>query len=230
MSIPQVRDVMTRAVITVQPTAGVQQVADLLVRQAISAVPVVSGDGQVVGVISESDLVAQLDQLDRPLRHPLLVRRLGRPRTRTVGDTAGALMTRPPVTVSSDVSVSKAARLMEAARVRRLPVVDDGKLVGIVSRRDLVRLYARTDEELGSVVTAALKALWLTPSDVQAEVVSGIVTLTGTVDRRSTAQIAAHYVSEIPGVVGVADELDFEYDDRDGTDQSYPPPRAAGVR
>jgi CBS domain-containing protein len=231
MAIPQVRDVMTRVVVTVRPEVGVHELADLLVRHAISAVPVVAEDGRVLGVISETDLVARLDQLERPLRHPLLARRLGRHRSRGHGDTAGELMSSPAITVSSDASVAKAARQLEAARVRRLPVVDDGQLVGIVSRRDLVRLYARTDDELASVVAMALRGLWLSPSEVRAVVAGGSVTLTGAVDRRTTAEIAAQYIAEIPGVVSVANQLTFEYDDQDVPGEPwYRSNRVVGVR
>lgn len=211
-----VSDVMTREVITVDPEAGFRQIADLLVSRGLSAVPVVDADGLVVGVVSEADLLPKLEYADRQPHHPLAARRSRTLRHKADGDRAADLMTAPALTIGPDVSISRAARRLEAARVKRLPVVDEhGRLVGIVSRRDLVRTYVRTDTELGTSVSEVLHALWIEPGTVTVTCAAGIVRLAGYVDRRSTAEIVTTVVRSTAGVVDVIDELTFGYDDND---------------
>ena len=137
-----VGDVMTTDGVTVPPGLPYKAVADLLVQRGVSAVPVVDATGRVVGVVSEADLLAQLEYADRTPRHPLSARRMPYRSRKAVGDTAGELMTAPAVTVHATETATRAARLLDAAGIKRLPVVDDGgRLVGIVARRDLLRLY-----------------------------------------------------------------------------------------
>src|SRR5438552_353453 len=161
-----VGDVMTREVVSVESTTGYKEIADLMVGHGISAVPVVDADRHVLGVVSETDLLAKLEYADRVPRHPLLSRRLRTAQQKAAGDTATGLMTEPAVTVGPTETVTRAARLMDAARVKRLPVVDaDGRLVGIVSRRDLVRLYTRPDPQVRTSVTeGVLRLLWIDPT------------------------------------------------------------------
>jgi CBS-domain-containing membrane protein len=211
-----VGDVMTREVITVETDAGFRQIADLLVNRGLSAVPVVDADGGVVGVVSEADLLPKLEYADRLPHHPLATRRTRTIRRKAGSDRAADLMTAPAVTIGPDASISRAARTLEAARIKRLPVVNDhGRLVGIVSRRDLVRTYVRTDTQLGVGVLEVLDALWIDPSTVTVKCAAGVVHLAGRVDRRSTAQIVATLVRSTAGVVDVIDELTFDYDDTD---------------
>ena len=211
----RVADVMTTQVVSVRPDTGYQRVADLLVRHAISAVPVVDAQGSVLGVVSEADLLPKLNYPDRVPAHPLLSRRRRAANRRALGDTAGDLMTSPAETVAATATLAQAARRLEAARVRRLPVVDDaGRLVGIVSRRDLVRLYARPDAEIwADVIDQAVKPMWLEPSTVDVQVSAGVVTLTGQVDRVSTREILVRLTHAVPGVVDVVDQLSAAFDD-----------------
>jgi CBS domain-containing protein len=211
-----VGDVMTREVVTVGADAGFRQIADLLVSRGLSAVPVVDVHGAVIGVVSEADLLAKLEYADRLPHHPLASRRTRAIQRKSAGDRAADLMTAPAVTIEPEVSVSRAARMLEAARVKRLPVVDkSGHLVGIVSRRDLVRTYVRTDAQLRHAVTEVLVALWIDPGDISVTCRSGIVRLDGRVDRRSTAQMVTDVVRATAGVVDLIDELSVDYDDTD---------------
>jgi CBS domain-containing protein len=211
-----VGDVMTREVITVEEQTGFREIADLLVNRSISAVPVVDATGKVVGLVSEADLLPKLEYTDRLPHHPLALRRTRAAQHKADSNRAVDLMTAPAVTVSPDVSVSRAARMLEAARVKRLPVVDEhGRLLGIVSRRDLVRTYVRTDIQLRASVLEILDALWIDPTTVTVECIAGIVRLDGRVERRSTAGIVATVVRSTPGVVDIIDELSFDYDDSD---------------
>jgi CBS domain-containing protein len=206
---------MTTGVVSVHRNTGYKQIADLLVERGISAVPVVDDDMVVVGVVSEVDLLPKLNYPDRVATHPLVSRRRRDAVRRAVGDTGGALMTSPATTIGPAAPIARAARLMEAARVKRLPVVDDtGRLIGIVSRRDLVRLYARPDAAIrDDVVAAMVRGLWIEPSSVDVRVTAGVVTLSGRVDRTSTRQILLGATHAIPGVVDVTDELTAEMDD-----------------
>jgi CBS-domain-containing membrane protein len=211
----RVADVMTALVVSVRPDTGYQRVADLLVQHAISAVPVVDEEGRVLGVVSEADLLPKLNYPQHVPVHPLVSRRRRAANRRALGDTAGELMTSPAETITSTATLAQAARRMEAARVRRLPVVDDaGRLVGIVSRRDLVRLYARPDEQIrADVLEQVIEPMWLEPSTVDVQVSAGVVTLTGRVDRVSTREILLRMTHAVPGVVGVVDLLPAAFDD-----------------
>jgi CBS-domain-containing membrane protein len=214
----RVGDVMTAPAVSVRPDTGYRRIADLLVAHAISAVPVVDGDGKVLGVVSEADLLPKLNYPDRVPAHPLVSRRRRETNRRALGDTAGKLMTSPAETIQATASLATAARRMEAARVRRLPVLDEsGRLVGIVSRRDLVRLYARPDPEIWTdIVQQVFDAMWLDPSTVDVGVSAGVVTLTGQVDRVSTREIVVRLTRAVPGVVDVVERLTASFDDSAG--------------
>jgi CBS domain-containing protein len=212
-----VRDVMSRTVITVSPELGFKQIADLLVEVGVSAVPVVGADRVVLGVVSEADLLHKVEFNGADVHAGLFERRRARQaKEKAVGETAAQLMTSPAVTVPATATLTAAAQLMERHEVKRLPVLDDdGNLTGIVSRRDLLRRYLRTDEEIRTeVVDGVLSGvLWLDPIEVDVTVTDGHVVLGGKVDRRSTAQIAARLVRALDGVVGVTDELEWAFDD-----------------
>jgi CBS domain-containing protein len=212
-----VRDVMSRTVITVSPELGFKQIADLLVEVGVSAVPVVGADRVVLGVVSEADLLHKVEFNGADVHAGLFERRRARQaKEKAIGETAAQLMTSPAVTVLATATLTAAAQLMERHEVKRLPVLDDdGNLTGIVSRRDLLRRYLRTDEEIRTeVVDGVLSGvLWLDPIEVDVTVTDGHVVLGGKVDRRSTAQIAARLVRALDGVVGVTDSLEWAFDD-----------------
>ena len=135
---------------TVEPLTPLKEVARLLVERRVSGVPVVDDDGTVVGVVSEGDILVK--ERDRQSPASLLGHLLewdeGNRLRREARDAADA-MTGPAVTIRPSRSVSEAASLMLDRSVNRLPVVDQhGKLVGIVTRADLVRAFARSDEEI----------------------------------------------------------------------------------
>jgi CBS-domain-containing membrane protein len=195
----RVQDVMTIEVVVTHPTTPVKQVADLLAGHGLSALPVTDGQGRVLGVVSEADL---LGGAQRPVGGP-------------VATTAGEAMTSPAVTVSPQATLTEAARRMQADGVKRLPVVaDSGRLIGIVSRADLLRPLVRPDEQISRDVEEMLeRKLLVDPARVEVGVRDGIVTLTGQVERRSLRPILVHLVGSIEGVVRVEDWLTFELDD-----------------
>jgi CBS domain-containing protein len=209
-----VADVMARDVVTVPPTALYQEIADQLVRHGISAVPVISESGVVLGVVSEADLIGKLEFTDRMPRHQLTQRRMRQRRGKKVGDTAADLMTSPAITIERNASLAEAARLMDSARVKRLPVTDvAGRLIGLIARRDLVRLYTRPDDDLRAAVARELHELWLDDNPIEVTIDRGVVTIDGTVDRRTTARMVASVAGSTPGIVRVVDRLSYRYDD-----------------
>lgn len=212
-----VRDVMTRDVLSVTLRTPYREIVDALVDRKVSAAPVVDGDGRVVGVVSEADLLHKVEFVGEEQQRRIFER----PSRRSARDKAHAavaedLMTAPAITTRPETSVVLAARRMEAERVKRLPVIDaDGRLVGVVSRRDLLRMHLRPDSEIrADIVDNVLRrALWIDPVAVQVDVVNGVVTLSGRVERKSTLGLVDRLTAGVPGVVDVVDRLGWEYDD-----------------
>ncbi len=210
-----VTDVMTRRVVSARPDMTYRQVADLLVSHLVSAVPVVDDGDRVLGMISEADLLPKIEYADRLPHHPLAVRRTSHLRRQTSGDTARDAMTTPAITVGQDATLATVARRLDAARVKRLPVVDDsGRLVGIVSRRDLVRLYTRPDPVLGDEIREALASgIGAEGASFAVEVAGGAATLTGLAVRHSVARLAENLARAVPGVVSVTNRIAYTDDD-----------------
>jgi CBS domain-containing protein len=215
-----IRDVMTKAVLTVHLITPIKEVAQALVDNEISGVPVVDVDGTVLGVVSEADLLVKEQGADA-IRHRPLARFFGESRkSRAQLDkldaiTAAEAMTAPAVTISSGRPIHEAAAIMTARRINRLPVVDDERLVGIVSRADLVRAYVRSDEELAATIRndVILRILWLDPAQFTVVVKDGVAAISGRVERRSTAEMIEHSVRMVPGVVDVLASVNWSMDD-----------------
>ncbi len=213
----KIADVMTAPVVSVRAETPYSEIVKLLAAHKISAVPVVDSSGRVVGVVSEADLLHKVefigDDTD-PIFFEWGARKTNRAKAR--GATAIELMSSPPVTVQAGTSVIAAARLMEKENVKRLPVVNDaGHLDGIVSRNDLLKMYLRPDTEIHDDIVDGVirRILWIDPLAVQVDVLDGVVTMSGTFDRKSTAEIAVHVTRSVPGVVSVVDKLAWNHDD-----------------
>ncbi|GGO24837.1 hypothetical protein GCM10010116_49930 [Microbispora rosea subsp. aerata] len=223
----KVRDVMTSEVASVNGSTPFRDVAEVLIAHEVSAVPVVDGEGHVIGVVSEADLLRKeefREQFYREGYRPPLRARLreavghGAARTaeRARGTTAAELMSSPAVTTRPYTSVVSAAREMTRHGVKRLPVVDDeGVLVGIISRHDLLKVLARADADIAREVRGDIigNCLWADLSGVEASVSEGVVTLTGGVERRSQARVLTRMVERTNGVIGVVDRLEWKEDD-----------------
>lgn len=213
----RVRDVMTTDVVSATEDTPYKDIVTKLAERGISAVPVVDQHGRVVGIVSEADLLHKVEfSGHEPHLNLLESKRRRTARSKAAGEYARELMTTPVVTISADASLTAAARMMDDERVKRLPVVNDqGHLVGIVSRRDLLRVYLREDEAIVADVEEQVlrRTMWIEPGVVDVSAERGVVTLRGTVDRKSTAQIIVQLCTGLPGVVDVVDELSFEYDD-----------------
>jgi CBS domain-containing protein len=211
---------MTRAVVSVDRTTPLKDVAELLIGNGISGVPVVDTDGAVLGVVSEGDLIIK-EQGAEAIHHRPLARFLGdSPASRgqaakVAAVTAEEAMTAPAVTISPDRPIHEAAATMIDRGVNRLPVVEDGRLIGIVSRADLVRAYVRSDAELAATIREDVirGILWLDPAPFAVEVRDGIASISGHVERRSTAEMLERSVGMVPGVVGVHAAVRWSLDD-----------------
>ncbi|MFF3906377.1 CBS domain-containing protein [Streptomyces sp. NPDC001848] len=219
----KVGSVMTTDVVSAEYRTPFKEVARLLADRRISGLPVVDDDDKVIGVVSETDLVTRqsealgTDGTRRRFRFaagrtPGARRQAARSRA----FTAGQLMTAPPVTVHAEETIAEAARTMVQHHVERLPVLDEeDRLVGIVTRRDLLQVFLRPDAEIrGEVIEEVLVGtLRLAPTAVDVFVVEGVVTLTGRLARRSETEIAVSMTKQIDGVVAVIDQLTYRFDD-----------------
>lgn len=216
-----VRDVMTRSVVSVRPGTHLKEVARLLVDHGISGLPVVDDDGAVLGIVSEADFLVK-EQGAEAVRHRPLARILGESResrsqlAKLGALTAGEAMTAPAVTISSGGRIAEAAAIMTGRGVKRLPVVDDGRLVGIITRADLVRAYVRSDDELTRAIRddVLLRILWLDPAQFTVVVEDGVALIRGHVERRSTVEMIERTVSMVPGIVDVHADVTWAMDDR----------------
>jgi CBS domain-containing protein len=208
----RVRDVMTTDVMTVAPDTDLRQVAALLVQKRISGVPVVEGE-RVVGVVSERDILFKerpSDGLHRGVLAWLMDE--GDLMLKVDARTALSAMTSPAVTIGPARSVADAAALMLEEGVSRLPVLEGTRLVGIVTRHDLVRAFARTDEEIWQEIETdpLIRSYWRRPGSYDVSVENGVVTLTGRVDSQEHAHLIEAFVDRVPGVVAVTSRLHWE--------------------
>jgi CBS domain-containing protein len=208
----RVDQIMTNDVATVSPETRLRDVARLLSERRISGVPVCDADGRVVGVVSEADVLAKEEGLPLDERSPLawLVGR-SRDRSKATATTAGEAMTAPALTIAPWRSVAAAARTMSEHEVNRLPVVKSEKLIGIVTRADLVRAFTRSDDEIRREIEqdVLLGALWIDPDRVQIDVQDGVVELRGELETRIDAELVEGYVRRVPGVVDVGARLSW---------------------
>jgi CBS-domain-containing membrane protein len=204
----RVRDVMTADVVTADRNMSYKQAAELLTGQRVNAIPVVAKGGRVVGMVSEADVLRKAER--RPWRRGGgLSSRARRDRAKAKARTAGQLMTSPAITIHPDASLSAAARLMNAHRIRRLPVVNaEGELVGIVTRRDLMKVFLRPDEDLTAEVSRVLtQILPEYAGQVTVGVSDGVVTLDGALDDQDLIPVAVGLASGVDGVVAVVNRL-----------------------
>ena len=223
-----VADVMTIGAISVQEDTPFKEIVDLLEAHEINAVPVVDGFDRVVGVVSSADLVPKIEFAGDDDHLRLFENRHTRQaRGKAHATAAGELMNAPAVTVMSTTSVVAAARIMEAEELKRLPVVDDmGRLIGMVTRRDLLKVFLRTDDEIRREILAdALDGLvGVERSHLRVEVDDGVVTLLGQVERASLVPALLRQIERVDGVVDVVSHLSPEVDDTSDQPKSYRAP------
>ncbi|MFI9257288.1 CBS domain-containing protein [Streptomyces sioyaensis] len=205
-----VRDVMTQAVVAIGQEARFKEIVETMQRWKVSALPVLAGEGRVIGVVSEADLLLKEefretdpDRMEQ-LRRSDAVRKAG-------GVTAGELMSSPALTVHADDTLAQAARTMAYKSVKRLPVVDSGGLLqGIVSRSDLLKVFLRSDEDLAAEVRTEVvgRLFTATAPELSVHVTDGVVTLSGRIRNAALLPVAARLVRAVEGVVDVTFDLE----------------------
>jgi CBS domain-containing protein len=210
----RIQEIMTRDVITVAPETPLKDVARLLIENRISGVPVCGANGNVLGVVSEMDILRKVEGVSPELARPLawLVRRLDGELDKIGAHTAQESMSAPALTIRPAQHVAEVARLMIDNSVNRLPVVSEDGLVGIVSRADLVRAFVRSDGEVESEIRndVLLRTMLLEPGDVDVVVVNSVVSLRGHVNSKDDAEIVERCVRRVPGVLSVQNALRWD--------------------
>ena len=199
----KVDEIMTRRVVAVMPGTSIKEAAGLLVERGISALPVIDAKGALVGIVSEADLL--------PIEARPDPRTQATPPTPTAGSAprvVGDVMTRDVLTVSAKSEVSQAARIMLDAGVKRVPVVRGRHVVGILSRRDLVRVIARGDADIEEELKRRLSELGIGTEREALKVAAGIATIR--LDDHGPARRLAESVAlTVPGVLEVRFESEL---------------------
>jgi CBS domain-containing protein len=203
-----VGDVMTAKVLAVTPDTDFRRIATIFRENRVSACPVVNGVGQVLGVVSEADLLHKAAETEFPTGPIRLQWKLSQ-KSKATAVTADQLMTSPAVTIHADAPVTVAARTMQDRSLKRLPVVDEGdKLIGIVSRVDVLSVYERPDSAIEADVQGLINdEFGLTPERIAVSVTAGIVTLTGRIPSREMALTLVAQTRNVDGVVATRDRL-----------------------
>lgn len=216
----KVDEIMSPDVMTVTPDMTLKAAARLMVTERISGLPVVDNEERLVGILTEADFVHH--ESDRGEgRAGLLGTLIGFRHKEPEFTTVGEAMTKKVVTVSPDQSHTAVARLMERHSIKRLPVVDDdGRVVGIVSRLDVMAAFTRPDGAIAHELRTDIvnRLLMLDPDSVEIAVDEGKVTLRGTVPSRTDAEVIVGLANRLDGVVAVDDHLEYSMDDSPGMD------------
>jgi CBS-domain-containing membrane protein len=211
-----VSDVMTHQVATVRRDTSYKAIATLLAERDVSAVPVVDDAHRVVGVVSEGDLLRKESGQPDPEGHTPSLWMSPSNRKRVRAENAGGLMSRTVFTARPEWSVAEAARMMDRHHIKRLPVVDEtDRLVGIVSRSDLLRVFLRADRAIREeVVSDVLRhTMLIDPATLSVEVDDGVVTIRGQLERKSMIPIVERLCRSVDGVVALHATLTFAFDD-----------------
>jgi len=210
----KIAQIMTKDVVSVRPHTPFKEVAEQLVRSNVSGVPVLTDDGQLVGIVTEADLTSKEAYSGHRRRALALLADVLAARehhwvTKAAGWSAATVMTKNVVVCDPDDDVRVVARRMLERGVKRMPVMHAGELVGIVSRHDILRTFVRADEAVAADVTRRLATDPNRPNDchVHASVADGIVTLTGDVRYAWDEPTAISLARDVAGVIAVVSHL-----------------------
>lgn len=222
----KVRDIMSTKVVTVSPFTSVRDIAGLMVEKQVSGLPVLNDNGTLVGMVSEGDLLRRPEIGTQKHRRRWVsffsgVDEQAREFTKSHALRAGDVMTEQVIHVSEETPLGEVVGLMEKHNIKRLPVLSDGKLVGIVSRADLLRaLAARQADPLpppaesDATIRAAMNDVlkneeWAMSAMVNVIVSEGVVHLWGVIDSGDQRQALRVAAENIPGVTAVEEHLSF---------------------
>jgi CBS domain-containing protein len=222
-----VRDLMTTQVVTIGPETPFKEIVARLADHRVSALPVVDDDGLVLGVVSEADLLLKQEFPDPDQDTALFwTRRRRAEHDKAAATVARDLMSVALVSITPDVTAAEAARRMHTARVKRLPVIaQGGRLVGIISRGDLLKVFNRPDQAIRREIRdeVIVGEFMMDPDRFFIQVHDGVVILEGRVERRSLLPWVVRAVYGVEGVVRVEDRLSYDLDDIDtGPLMAYP--------
>jgi len=218
----KVQDLMTADVACIEPDTPFKEIAETLARKGVSGLPVIDDNGFLVGIVSEGDLLAKEAYGARRRRRRLLGLVLdvlsGRDTSllhKAEGLTAKDIMTERVTTIGPEEDIRRAAKRLVESGLKRLPVVTDGRLVGIISRADLLEVFDRSDESIaGSLRQLVRRCLFVPPeADVALEVEDGVVTLNGHVHYRSDVDVLGAIIAASDGVVDVVNNVTFTEED-----------------
>jgi CBS domain-containing protein len=206
-----VKEVMTSSVVAVRENADFKEMVTAMRSRRISAFPVIDASDRVIGVVSEADLLLKETT---PALPQGAIRLAWRPkdRSKAAGVTAVEVMTTPAVTIHEDAPVAEAARLMQSRKVKHLPVVDaNSRLRGIVTRTDVLSVFERPDYEIwDEVVKDVITGEFGLDQELFVVTVrSGVVTITGSMERRADALSLLATTRHLEGVIGVRDRLSY---------------------
>ncbi|NOY57131.1 MAG: CBS domain-containing protein [Actinobacteria bacterium] len=209
----RVLDIMTMDVLTTSPSTSLKEAARKMVRAGVSGLPVIDESGELVGIITEADFLER--EADRSRRR--LLNAMFKERESVVdAETVGEVMTRDPVVIFPEASVTEAARVMAHHHVKRLPVVGaGGKLVGIVSRADVVAVFTRPDDVIEDEIREDIvrRVLLLEADSIDVTVKDGVVTVSGIVPTATDARLLEELIRRIDGVVRLESHITFDVDD-----------------
>jgi CBS domain-containing protein len=211
-----VESVMSAPVVTVTPETTFKECVRIMRRKRVSGLPVVDASGKLVGIVSESDLLNKAERRDPDAY--LLESRLHRlDRARASALDVGSAMSSQVVSVSPDFPIALAAREMHTRGFKRLPVINSsGRLVGIVSRGDLLTVFLRSDRQVRADVVKVLAEAMAKHGGhtLRARVSQGVVELDGSFEERSRCEATVRAVTSIEGVIGVRSRMTYTFDDK----------------
>lgn len=205
---------MTTDVLTTGPNSSLKEAARRMLEAGVSGLPVTDADGALRGIITEADFVSGEAERRAAKRAGLIRFFVDQPDIPRHEQTVADVMTKEVIVIGPDVDHAEAARLMQRERVKRLPVVEDGRLVGLVSRTDMLRAFVRPDADIIDDIRGHVmrEVLWIDPNRVTVECVDGNVVLRGRLETRSDAGLLVELTKRLDGVASVADHLDWEVD------------------
>jgi CBS-domain-containing membrane protein len=218
------KDIMTRDVVTVRPNASVHEVAALMARHRISGIPVTAAGNRLLGIVSEGDLVERAEVGAEPrgkwwLEGFTSAQDMADRYVKAHGSTVADVMSRQVATVPPDADLGEVANVLRVLRIKRVPVVQDGKLVGIVTRSDIVGAVSGaigpvgakipTDGDLQRAILERMRAEpWLDTSYVNLSVAKGKVNVGGLIGSAEEQRALCTLVAEVAGAGNVVDQLE----------------------